>query len=292
MELKNLESFIQAAELGSFTRAAKKLGYTQSTISFQIKQLEEELKVQLFERVNHTVKLTRTGSELLKLAHQIMKNASEMKKTAGNRQSLHGCIRIAIAASLSSWLFQTHFEPFHRAYPYLTLKVISGSTEEMFRLLNQNEVDLVYTLDKHLYNRNYVIACEEPVGVHFVAAPSHPLNLMKERTIEQILDVPSILTEKNMSYRTLLEEHLASKSMAIDPFLEIGDTTLICQLVERGLGISFLPDFVTEEAVARGSLVRLEMPDIHLQIWKQLLYHRDKWVSSEMESVIEHLIRC
>ena len=61
MELKNIDTFIQVAELCSFTKAAEKLGYSQSTVSFQIKQLEASLNVQLFERINHTVTLTDKG---------------------------------------------------------------------------------------------------------------------------------------------------------------------------------------------------------------------------------------
>ena len=65
MEIRNLITFVQVAELNSFTKAAKALGYSQSTISFQIKQLETELDCLLFERINHTISLTEKGRELL-----------------------------------------------------------------------------------------------------------------------------------------------------------------------------------------------------------------------------------
>ena len=61
MDTKNLDTFIQVAELGSFTKAAEKLGCSQSTVSFQIKQLENSLDIRLFERINHTVKITEQG---------------------------------------------------------------------------------------------------------------------------------------------------------------------------------------------------------------------------------------
>ena len=80
MELKNLESFIQVAELGSFTKAAKRLGYTQSTVSFQIRQLEEELGVPLFERIHHTVRLTAKGRSVQRLAHEMLQAAEDMKR--------------------------------------------------------------------------------------------------------------------------------------------------------------------------------------------------------------------
>ena len=73
MDIKNLVTFIHVAELNSFTKAAKKLGYSQSTVSFQIRQLETELNSQLFERINHTIALTEKGREVLKYAHQVSK---------------------------------------------------------------------------------------------------------------------------------------------------------------------------------------------------------------------------
>ena len=79
MDIKNLNTFILVAEMNSFTKAAEKLGYSQSTISFQIKQLEQELNSQLFERINHTVALTEKGREVLEYAHQIRRADAGVK---------------------------------------------------------------------------------------------------------------------------------------------------------------------------------------------------------------------
>ena len=79
MELRNLITFIHIAELGSFTKAAEHLGYSQSTVSFQIKQLEDELGCLLFERINHTITLTQRGHELVYYAHQVRTLTDEFK---------------------------------------------------------------------------------------------------------------------------------------------------------------------------------------------------------------------
>lgn len=289
MELKNLESFIQVAELGSFTKAAKRLGYTQSTVSFQIRQLEEELGVPLFERIHHTVRLTAKGRSVQRLAHEMLQAAEDMKRTAGESRSLKGTIRIAMAASLCTQLFRHDFTSFRQQHPDISLTVTTGKTEEMFRLLNQNEVDLVYTLDNHIYDRNYVTVSEEEVSVHFVASTENPLAARSRVSPEELISCPAILTEKNVSYRKLLDEYLASHSLELLPYLEIGDTSLICSMVEAGMGISFLPDFVTEASVREGRMIRFSVPEISVCIWKQLLYHREKWVSPEMEAVMEYL---
>ena len=81
MELRNLITFINVAELGSFTKAAEQLGYSQSTISFQIKQLEDELGCLLFERINHSISLTERGHELVSYAHQICALTDEFKES-------------------------------------------------------------------------------------------------------------------------------------------------------------------------------------------------------------------
>ena len=82
MELRNLITFIHVAELGSFSKTAETLGYSQSTISFQIKQLEEELDCLLFDRINHTVRLTERGHQLISYAHQIRTRTSSRTASA------------------------------------------------------------------------------------------------------------------------------------------------------------------------------------------------------------------
>ena len=71
--------------------------------------------------------------------------------------------------------------------------------------------------------------------------------------IEKLIKQPFILTEKGMSYRRFMDERLAEMCLEIHPILEIGSTSLICSLVEQGVGISFLPDFVTEKAFLPGN---------------------------------------
>lgn len=105
-----------------------------------------------------------------------------------------------------------------------------------------------------------------------------------------MLRLSFILTEKGMSYRRLMDEKLAELSLEIQLILEIGRTDLICALIEQGDGISFLPDYVTAKAVEEGRLFCLEVENFEIEVWKQLLYHRDKWVLPQMESVLQYCI--
>ena len=264
MDIKNLNTFILVSELNSFTKAAEKSGYSQSTISFQIKQLERELNSQLFERINHTVALTEKGREVLKYAHQIHKLTQELETNMREVKNVKGHVRLAMADSLCDSLLYEGFSDFRAQYPGITLKIIAAGTEEMFRLLNHNEADAILTLDNHVYNTEYVIVREERVKINFVAAADSPLARRKNISVQELVHQPFILTEKGMSYRRLMDEKLA--------------------------GISFLPDYMTVGKVEDGRLVHLQVDDFDVEVWKQLLYHRDKWVSPQMDSVMRYCV--
>ena len=289
MDIKNLITFIHVAERNSFTKAGAVLGFSQSTVSFQIKQLEAELGVQLFERINHTVVLTEKGREVLKFAQTVHQMTRSLKDSILHSETITGHVRLAMADSLCGVMLED-FGTFRQQYPGITLKITAAGTQEMFRLLNHNEADLILTLDSHIYNTEYVIATEERVPVHFVAGADCPLRFQDEVSLDSLLAHPFILTEKKMSYRRLLDEKLAALSREIQPVLEIGSTGLICSLVEQNAGVSFLPDFVTEQAVREGRLFRLPVKELEIEVWKQLLYHRDKWISPQVESVLQYCL--
>ena len=289
MDTKNLTTFIYVAELRSFTKAADRLGFSQSTVSFQIKQLETELSCQLFERINHTVHLTEKGREVLEYAHQINRMTRELKDSMKEEVS-SGYIRLAMADSLCTSLLSRDFLRFRELYPNISLKIIAAGTEEMFRLMNHNEADAILTLDNHIYNTEYRILREEKVHTFFVAGAGTRIASASSLSIEELLLQPFILTEKGMSYRRLLEERLAELSLEIQPILEVGSTELICSLTEQGAGISFLPEYVIKDRVKAGTLVCLPVSGLEIHVWKQLLYHRNKWVSPQMEKVLKYCV--
>lgn len=289
MDLRGLQIFIEVADTKSFTRAAENLGYSQPTISFQIKQLEKELGFPLFDRIGHTVNLTEAGANVLGYAQKICHMAKDMAKTGLQPQLPHGTVRLGMADSLCMPLISARFAAFRQQYPLISLKIITAGTKDLFRLLDHNEVDLVCTLDNHVYDTDYVIAQEETVGAHFVASPKNPLAKKDSVTIGELTEQPFLLTEKGMSYRRLFDEWLAQQSLEIHPVLEMGSADQLCSLVAENLGVSLLPDYVTEQAVTEGRVVRLDLPDCPVKLWKQLLYRKDKWVSPPMEAIMEHL---
>lgn len=289
MEIKNLTTFVHVAELGSFSRAGERLGYSQPTVSVQIRQLEQELGFRLFDRIGHAVQLTEKGRDALFYAQQVCRLCQQMSAEDPCDENKETLIRLATSDSLSECLLLDCFPRIRQLHPGIRLNLTTAGTGELFRMLDHNEVDLVCTLDSHIYNTNYLIAGEEEVGVHFVVGNGSPLASKDRLTREDLLSQNFLLTEKGMSYRRLLDEWLAKDSLEIRPILEAGQADLICSLVEMGFGVSFLPDYVTAPAVARGTVKRLDVEGFRPELWKQLLYHREKWISPSMQAVIRIL---
>lgn len=288
MYLRNIQTFVQVAETGSFTLAAEALGYSQPAVSFQIKKLEEDLGVQLFERIGHTVSLTSAGEKALAYAQQICHLSQEMIHVSEEGNEITGTVRLAMADSFCRPLVVNCFTEFRKRYPHIALQVATAGTGDLFRMLDHNDADMVWTLDSHVYNTSYVICAEEKVGAHVVCSLDHPLADRETVTVQEIMGLPFILTEKGMSYRRLFDEFLALNSLEIHPILEMANADLLCQLVEEGAGLSFLPDYVTEDAVRKGQIVRLDINKFECALWGQLLYRRDKWLSAPLQAVVDY----
>ena len=160
----------------------------------------------------------------------------------------------------------------------------------MFDMLDHNEADLIITLDSHSYHKDYIIAKEQPLSMHFVANADSKFAKAKKLSILDIINEPFILTEYGQGYRRVFDRELAKKSLDITPILEIGRTDMITTLVSNSDMLSFLPDFVTKDLIEAGKLCYLNVQDMNIEIWKQLIYHKNKWMSKALKTFIDYVI--
>ena len=288
MELRNLITFIHVAELGSFTKAAEHLGYSQSTISFQIKQLEDELHCLLFERINHTITLTEQGHKLVSYAHQVRALTEDFKETI-SQEDLKGNLHIVTPDSICEEMISAHYTDFHRKYPSIFIRFSTGDSGNMLNMLDHNEADVIITLDHRLYNKDYIVAKEQKIPMHFVASSKSEFANIEGLSIKDIAGEPFVLTEFGQGYRRVFDRELAKKSLEITPILEIGRTDIITSVIMENNMISYLPDFVTEKLVSEGKLCYLDIVDMNIDIRKQLIYHKNKWLSNSMKIFIEYI---
>lgn len=286
MDTNVLKTFIAVCEYSGFSAAAKELGYTQSTVSSQIKQLEKELDVRLFDRYYHKINLTEKGVLVLQQARNILKAQAKMLDSLNSAESIEGEIRLSMSSSVCSRYFKNDFLRFHHQYPEIKVEITENGTEQMFDKLRKNETDLVFTLDRHIYDSDFIICAEQEEQVHFIAAADNPVASCSWK-LSEISQNEFVLTEQAMSYRKILNETLASQSLEIRPVLEIGNPLQICELVKNSSLLSFLPDFISEKYVKDGQIKRLDVAGCPVTVWTQLLLHKNKWRSPAINVFIE-----
>ncbi len=292
MELREIQTFIQAAQLKSFSKAAKSLGYSQAAVTIQIKNLEAELGTHLFDRIGKQTILTRQGAIFYDYAISIQNNIACAKAAVTETEELTGALTIGTIESICASIFPTLLEKFHEEHPKVNVSIILDSPGILLDRMNKNAIDLVYILDQRIYDHKCEKVFEEPEDIVFVSSSEHPCAKKYDQTqepfnIEEILPEHFILTEKDASYRLVLDRYLDANSQRIDPFLEIGNTEFIINLLKNNAGLSFLPEYCVKKDVTAGNLSILPIKDFRMRIWRQILYHKDKWVTREMNAFIE-----
>ena len=286
MERRHIETFIKVSEKRSFSKAAADLGYSQAAITIQIQQLEKTLGTQLFDRYNKNIRLTQAGKQFLPHAYQI---ASAFERAEHFHQGpLKGTLRIGTVDSLATAIFPELIYEFHQKNPEVELVIELGKTDNLIEKLHHNDLDMIYTLDDKVYDPSMKKVISEAEEIIFVSA-DQCLASQKDIALTDLMNEPFILTEKNASYRYELEKQLADLAIDLKAMVEVGNTDIIVNLLQRGVGVSFLPRFAVQDKLKSGQLYALDVDHKAVFMWGQVIYHRQKYISKSMSSFIDLL---
>ena len=287
MEFREISTFLQVAQHQSFSKAARQLGYSQAAVTIQIKQLEQELGVHLFDRIGKQISLTHQGQVFYQYAVSIRNELEQAKNAVSDPSTLSGKLCLGTIESICASIFPDLLAEYHRLHPEVTISIVTDSPGVLLDRMNENTIDIVYLLDRRIYDNRWCKTLEEPEENIFVASPDHELALVKrELELDEVLRFPFFLTEKDASYRHMLEQYLASINRSVKPFLEIGNTEFIIHMLLKNTGISFLPKFTVQRELQQKQLTALNVRGFQMQTWRQIFYHKNKWVTREMQEFL------
>ena len=288
MELRQLTTFVRVAQFQSFSKAAASLGYSQSAVTVQIRLLEEELQVRLFDRMGKRVSLTGKGRVFLDSALNIMQDINKARLSlSGTDEVLRGQLHIGTLESLCYAKLPGIMRKFRIEHPQVCVQITTGTPEELIAQMERGELDIIYILEEPLYNNSWCKVLEQQEKMVLVASASLGKALSgSTHKLVDLLDKPFYLTERDANYRRLLDRRLAAVDRAITPVLESSYASFLVRVLEQTEGISYLPWFLVEEPVRLGKLTVVEVSDLNAVMYGQIFYHRDKWITREMEEFI------
>ena len=287
MELRTLKTFIKVAELLNFSKAAEALGYTQSTVSVHIGQLETELHTRLFERFGKNVRLTAEGLSFLYYAERIIEAEREAANYMLHHMEPHGTLIIGAVDSINCYLLPPLLLKYHEQYPGVNVIIKTASMEILFEWLEHNEIDLACVLNENLYSNKDIKIFEAKTPVRFIVNVSHPLADHPHISLDSLTSQDFILTEKDIGYRRDLDIRLSQYERHVEPFLETGDAEAILRYIRHSNAVTFLPEYVVYQQLRDGSLRALQVDEISLNVWIHFLYLKKKWVTPQMRAFAE-----
>ncbi|HCY88224.1 MAG TPA: hypothetical protein DHV36_24010 [Desulfobacteraceae bacterium] len=186
MEFRQLNTFLCVADELSFTRAAQRLCMAQSSVSAQIKALEDELAVKVFDRIGRRVLLTDAGRKLYTYARRMTEMTREMRSQFSNDDYIRGSLTVRVPETIASIYMPGIIKAFVRDHPKVSLRMINCSDEQLREELNSGRIDLAFLLsdDVHLREVNVKrLRSERLVGV---AGPGHPLLARSPLTLRDL----------------------------------------------------------------------------------------------------------
>lgn len=260
MRLRNLNTFVKVARLGSFHAAAQQLHATQPAISARINSLEDELGVQLFIRDQSGARLSPRGIQLLPYAEKMLAISEEMKQQVSEENPQKGTLRIGIADTLSYLWLSDLLKHWQEQHPLISFELISDVTTTLIKQLEEYELDLTLTVADQVSSPDLVSEplCSYPQ--HWVASPQlkgvEKVQSATDLTRFPILSFP----RETRPWQYLQQLFLPFEEQPL--FHTCSSVVNLLTLAQRAVGVALLPEPVIAADLEQGHLIRLEVNEV------------------------------
>ena len=292
MNLKQLEAFVQVAEGGSFSRAAKELYLTQPTISAHIASLEKELNVRLFIRNTKEVSLSEDGKELYKYAKPMMdlEHKIEERFGSGEEPGKH-CITIAASTVPAQYLLPAILKRYNEKYPEEQLKILEmDSAKVVLRVIDHMvDVGLTGTTLEKKHCRYVPFYKDQLVVITPNTEKYRKLQAESEDDISWICQESFIMREEGSGTRKEAEKQFARAGISVeklDVIASIENQETIKKSVSQGLGISVLSALASKDEVEEGHILAFPIPGADSGRDINLVYNKNYQLSRSAERFI------
>ena len=289
MNTKSLVTFKTILEVGSFQKAADKLGYTQSTVTFQIKQLEEELALKLFEKIGRRMELTQAGKDIMPYIDMILQGAEQISNYGKSLSEISGSLKLAIPDSILIYNMQPFMQAFTHEAPNVQLIVNSIQSGEINPSIADGTADIGINCEKDSYPDSVVHKKLGKYKAVLVASPFANNNLLDFITPHQRKPISLICNEPDGYYQLDMDKYLSEKDILLNPPMKVQSIEAVKRCVMNNLGIAVVPTYSIGEELKNGSLMPVKTELDEKTYDSFYIYHKNKWISPQMELALDLL---
>jgi DNA-binding transcriptional LysR family regulator len=235
-----LKTFLAVCRHMNFTRAAEERLLTQPAVSRQVKQLEQQLGVQLFEKLGKSIQLTDAGRALVPQAEGLLGQIERVVESVQRyRTAEHGRLRIGASTTPGYYVLPPILGAFHRRFPQVDLEYVVDNTRTIEQRLVRNELDIAF-VGAHLVNAALRMEPLLDDKIVCFCGMSHPLSRRRKIRPEALTEELWIIRESGSATRQLFEQRFAALGGQIRRAIELNSPEGIKELVRAGIGVSFM----------------------------------------------------
>lgn len=290
LTIRQLEVLAAVGREGSVTAAAESLHLTQPAVSMQLRQLEEQLDLALFETVGRRLQITEPGKELVRLAVELLARLDDLQQTARSLRGVGiGRVRLGVV-STAKYFAPRLLAQFAKLHPGLEFKLTIHNRAEIIDQLQSYSIDLG-------------IMGQPPEGLHFegtpfapnplvaVAAPSHPLSLRRGLKPEDLAEQPFVVREPGSGTRSAMDRYFADNEVKVRQVMEADSNETIKQAVMAGIGLGFLSLHTVRPELAAGRIAVLDVFGLPLRRQWYVVHSRQRRLTPAAEEFQQYLLR-
>lgn len=258
--LKQLSIFAKLAETGNMSEAAMSLGLTQPAVSQQLRAMESELALQLFERVPKGMELTPAGRELLGAAQAVLNAAREFGDTADRAaQRFAGSIRFGVTPTLGPYLMPAVIKTLHERYPGIRIFIREGILSLQQAELAAGQIDMVLS-PLPIEGRGLHVEPLFREPLHIVAPPDDPLHSRPRRARRDFAGRTFLTLDHRHHYHRQVEKICKDLGGRILPEYEGTSLDALQQMVGSGVGLAVLPELYIRSGAGGLDMVGIANP--------------------------------
>jgi DNA-binding transcriptional LysR family regulator len=287
MELRQLKTFCIVATLHSFNQAAQVLDYAQSTVSEQIKALEADLNVRLFERGGKQVALTKAGEVLLQYAQKMLDIEEEIRGEISDREEVYGSLCVKIPETVSIYYLPPILKKFHQLFPKVAFKFDNCSYFGLREELGSSLINLAFLIADTFRAADLETEKLFALPLVIVTYPDHPLTSKQSVNIYDIKKETILVPTADCHYIMVLEKILTQEKVELTTVLKFNSIEAIKNCVMAGTGITVLPEIAAKEEIAEGSLAVLPWMDGQLYANLLMIWQKNKWMPPILKAFMD-----
>jgi DNA-binding transcriptional LysR family regulator len=289
VEIAQVEAFVAVGTFGGFRRAADALRVTQPAISARIKALEESLGVRLFERGRTGLALSPAGRALRPHAEQLLHALALARQAVHDiRPASGGAVTIAAALSICTYLLPDVLKRFQAAHPKTLITVRSGHSKEVLEMVLAGEAELGVARSLHHPEIETVSLRDDPLVL--VAAPGTPMARARGARLAEVAAQPLILFDRGSSDWTLSHGLFRRAGLVPNVVLEVESIEAAKRMVERGIGLAFLPQLAVVREIRRRRLIAVDVRDAEpLRRSLDVIHPRQRPLGAEAQALLRTL---